>query len=114
VDALLGTGASGAPRGDYAYNIRRINADSYPTVSVDIPSGVDADTGKTAGEAVRATATVTFGYPKLGMFLAPGADCAGEIVVRDIGFPWETLKPENAYRWIQADELRGLIPRRAP
>ena len=114
VDALLGIGASGAPRGDYAYNIRRINADSYPTVSVDIPSGVDADTGKTAGEAVRATVTVTFGYPKLGMFLAPGAECAGEIVVSDIGFPWETLKPENAYRWIQSVDLRGLIPRRAP
>ena len=112
VDALLGTGASGAPRGEFAYTIRRLNADSFPIVSVDIPSGVDATTGRTPGEAVRATVTVTFSYPKLGMFLAPGADCVGELVVSDIGFPWEILKPEHDFTWIRADELRGLLRKR--
>ncbi len=112
IDALLGTGATGAPRGEYAYTIRRLNADSYPTISVDVPSGVDATTGRTPGEAVKAAVTVTFTYPKLGMFLAPGADCVGELVVSHIGFPWEILKPEHDFTWIRADEMRGLLRKR--
>ena len=114
VDALLGTGSSGAPRGEYAYTIRRLNADSYPTIAVDIPSGVDATTGRTPGEAVQATATVTFGYPKLGMFLAPGADCVGELIVDSIGFPWELLKPEPVFTWSREEDLSGLIRTRPP
>ena len=114
IDALLGTGASGAPRGEYAYTIRSLNADTWPTISIDVPSGVDATTGRTPGEAVRATATVTFGFPKLGMFLAPGADCVGELVIDSIGFPWDALKPDHTFTMIRADELKGSIRKRPP
>lgn len=112
LDALLGTGAKGAPRGSVAAAIAQMNASGVPVVAVDIPSGVDADTGETAGEAVRAALTVTFAYPKLGLFLPPGADCVGELVVRDIGFDWETLRPETPYQWLRPDALRPLLPRR--
>jgi hydroxyethylthiazole kinase-like uncharacterized protein yjeF len=114
VDALLGTGIQGAPRGETAEAIRRINAAPGPVIAVDIPSGVDSDTGATPGEAVRAAATVTFAYPKLGMFLAPGALCVGELIVRDIGFAWEALRPQTPYRWIRPEEVYALLPRRAP
>jgi len=101
VDALLGTGITGAPRAEYAEAVRWINDRHRPIISIDIPSGVDSDTGATPGEAVRATATVTFGYPKLGLFLAPGADCVGELAVRDIGFAWDVLECETPYWWIR-------------
>lgn len=110
IDALLGTGLKDAPRGVYAEAIRWMNVDGAPTVAVDIPSGVDSDTGATPGEAVRAAATVTFGYPKLGLFLSPGADCTGDLIVRDIGFDWEALRCETEFGWIRAEDLRDLIP----
>lgn len=113
VDALLGTGATGPPRPEVAHAIRWMNADTQPTISVDIPSGVMADTGATPGDAVRAVATVTLGYPKVGMLLAPGSSCCGEIVVRDIGFPWDALDVEAPCTWIVAESiLAGLRPRR--
>lgn len=111
VDALLGTGIEGAPREEYAEAIRWINSDSQPTISVDIPSGVSSDTGRTPGEAVRATATVTFGYPKLGMFLAPGADLVGELMVSDIGFPWHVLNLRSPYNWLRPEEMKPLPAR---
>ncbi len=112
VDALLGTGAKGAPNGDFAEAIRRINADQGPTVSVDIPSGVDPDTGIIAGDAVRADLTVTFAYPKPGLFLLPGADNVGELIVSPIGFDWECLNPDSPIEWIRPDDLEKILPRR--
>lgn len=98
VDAMLGTGAKGAPRGAYANAIASINQTDCPVVAVDMPSGVDTDTGATPGEAIRATHTVTFAYPKLGQFLFPGAACVGQLHVADIGFDWEKLDAETLYR----------------
>lgn len=98
VDAMLGTGAKGAPRNAYAEAIAAINKIGCPVIAVDIPSGVDADTGATPGEAIRATHTITFAYPKLGQFLFPGAACIGKLHVADIGFDWETLEPKTPYR----------------
>lgn len=112
IDALLGTGAKGPPREEIAAAIRRLNADRSPTISVDIPSGVEADTGSVPREAVKAAATVTFAYPKLGLFLSPGADLVGELVVRDIGFDWERLDAETPYRWIRRGALLPFLPPR--
>jgi NAD(P)H-hydrate epimerase len=87
VDALLGTGARGAPRDPLAGVIRAINAVAKPVLAVDLPSGLDADTGETPGECVRARYTATFVAPKRG-FAAPGAgDVTGEVRVIDIGIP---------------------------
>lgn len=94
IDALLGTGVKDAPRGWIADAVRAINALKCPVVSVDIPSGIDADTGTAAGEAVRASTTVTFAYPKLGLFLYPGYEHAGRLHISDIGFDWRTLELE--------------------
>src|SRR5438270_461446 len=84
----LGTGVKDAPRGAYAQAIQAINALDCPIIAVDVPSGVDADMGFTRGDAVCATHTVTFAYPKLGLFLFPGAQNTGKLTVSDIGFPW--------------------------
>ncbi|HEU4976019.1 MAG TPA: NAD(P)H-hydrate dehydratase [Baekduia sp.] len=87
VDAVLGTGFTGAPREDVAAAIAAINAAPAPVVAVDIPSGVDASTGMVAGEAVRAVATATFAGPKAGLWIHPGKAHAGDVVVVDIGIP---------------------------
>jgi NAD(P)H-hydrate epimerase len=87
VDAVGGTGIQGAPRGDIATAIEQINACGRPVVAIDIPTGLDCDTGQAPGPAVRAAMTVTFVARKKG-FDAPGASAyTGEVVVADIGIP---------------------------
>jgi ADP-dependent NAD(P)H-hydrate dehydratase / NAD(P)H-hydrate epimerase len=83
IDAMFGTGFRGALEGDAAQVAER--SAHIPTVSVDIPSGVDGATGATAGPAVRAVATVTFAARKTGLCFEPGRSLAGEITVADIG-----------------------------
>jgi len=87
VDALLGTGFEGAPRGAAARAIAQINDSGAPVVSVDVPSGVDASTGEVAGAAVRARVTPTFHAAKPGLWINPGKTHAGEVEVHDIGIP---------------------------
>ena len=87
VDALLGTGARGAPRAPVDGWIRRINATGLPVISLDVPSGVDADLGEVPGEVVQAVLTVAFGWPKLGLLLHPARARVGRLVAVEIGFP---------------------------
>jgi ADP-dependent NAD(P)H-hydrate dehydratase / NAD(P)H-hydrate epimerase len=87
VDALLGTGFEGKPRGAVAEAIAAINRAEVPVVSVDVPSGVDASSGMVAGEAVRAAVTVTFHAAKPGLWIRPGKAHAGEVASIDIGIP---------------------------
>jgi ADP-dependent NAD(P)H-hydrate dehydratase / NAD(P)H-hydrate epimerase len=87
VDALLGTGFSGAPREPVAGAIEAVNCSHGRVVAVDVPSGVDASSGRMEGAAVRADATVTFHAGKPGLYVAPGKRCAGEVTVLDIGIP---------------------------
>lgn len=86
VDALLGTGFTGAPRAPYDRVIAALNGAGKPIVAIDGPSGVDFTTGKVEGDAVRAAVTVTFGAPKRGLLLFPGRARAGRIVCAEIGF----------------------------
>ena len=105
VDALLGTGSSGAPRGAVATAIRAINLARHPHGSdspprkifaVDIPSGLDCDTGLAAGECLRADVTATFVARKIG-FDAPGASAfTGAVHVLDIGVPRRLLVATGA------------------
>lgn len=85
VDALFGTGFSGAPRREAAAVFEAINASGDPVVSVDVPSGIDASSGRVDGAAVRAGATVTFHGRKVGLAIAPGRFLTGEVEVADIG-----------------------------
>ncbi len=87
VDALLGTGFTPPARGLVQSAISLINSCVVPVLAVDIPSGLAADHGRVIGEAVRATATVTFGYPKPGLVVFPGAQYVGRLWLADIGFP---------------------------
>jgi len=87
VDALLGTGFNGTPRFPIDCAFDAINAAGRPVVSVDVPSGMDCDTGQAAGGCVQAWRTITFVAMKKG-FHVPGADAmTGEVFVADIGAP---------------------------
>ncbi len=90
VDAILGIGLSalsGRVREPAGFLIDQVNALGIPIVSVDIPSGLDANTGQKIGTAIRATMTVTMGLPKKGFFLVDGPATAGKLVVADLGHP---------------------------
>ena len=93
VDALLGIGTQGAVREPAASLIVRINASRAPVISADVPSGLDGDTGHAQGAAVRATATVTFGLPKRGLFAADGPAHAGSLIIDPITIPQRLLTP---------------------
>lgn len=87
VDALLGTGSTGAPRKAYAALIKEANESGLPIVSADIPSGLNADTGELFDPHIRAEVTVCFALLKRGLTQYPGAEAAGRIVIRSIGIP---------------------------
>lgn len=87
LDGILGTGARGAPRARAEELIGAINAAGRPVVAVDVPSGVDPDSGTVHTDAVNATLTVTFGFPKLGVLLHPGRARCGRLIAADIAFP---------------------------
>ncbi len=92
IDALFGIGLRGELRGDALAAVKLINEAKIPVVSADIPSGVEADTGRILGDAVRADITVTFTMAKIGHFAEPGCTFCGELRVADIGIPEEALK----------------------
>lgn len=85
IDALFGIGLNSPVTGLYRDAIEMMNNSNVPILSVDVPSGLDADSGKVLGAAVRAKRTVTFVAPKRGFFKADGPRCCGKIIVRDIG-----------------------------
>ncbi|MCA9563685.1 MAG: NAD(P)H-hydrate dehydratase [Myxococcales bacterium] len=90
VDALLGTGVDAEVRGNYSQVIRYMNEARGIKFAVDIPSGLDANTGQPFGIAFRADYTATMGMAKNGLFLDPGRDYAGRVEVIDIGILPET------------------------
>jgi NAD(P)H-hydrate epimerase len=92
VDAIFGTGLSRAPEGRFADWIEAINASGKRVVAVDLPSGLDADTGLAYAPTVRADVTVTFGLPKPGLMQKDGPRASGEVWVVDIGVPFEAYE----------------------
>jgi hydroxyethylthiazole kinase-like uncharacterized protein yjeF len=110
VDALLGTGSTGAPRDPAAAAIAAMNAAGAPVVAADVPSGVDASTGEVAGVAVRAVATATFHRAKPGLWINPGKTHAGAVEVIDIGIPpGEPGAPDIG---LIGDEVLAAVPHR--
>jgi NAD(P)H-hydrate epimerase len=115
VDAILGTGFSGAPREPASGAIAAINEASTASgtvevVACDVPSGVDASTGEVAGVAVRAQATATFHAAKPGLWIAPGKWHAGEVTAIDIGIP--AGGPVDPKVGLIGDRVTYGIPRR--
>jgi len=112
VDGMLGTGASGAPRDGVANWIRRIHESNAHIVALDLPSGVDAGSGRVHDPAVRASLTICFGWPKLGLMLQPARAHCGRIVAVEIGFP-----PDVAHaraRALTPDWFDATLRPRAP
>lgn len=87
VDGIFGTGLTRDARDPYRSAITAINAAGRPVVSIDVPSGLDANTGAVLGVAVRATLTATMAAPKAGFRLAEGPSHTGEVVIVDLGIP---------------------------
>jgi hydroxyethylthiazole kinase-like uncharacterized protein yjeF len=110
VDALLGTGFAGEPRGAVATAIDAINDTRAPVVSVDVPSGVDASTGVVSGRAVYADVTVTFHAAKPGLWIRPGKAHAGEVRTIDIGIPRGA--PQSATIGLLTPAVLDRLPRR--
>jgi len=111
VDALLGTGFRGAVTGLLADVVDRINTSQRPVLAVDIPSGIDGDTGQIHGTAVKATVTVTMGFLKRGLLFYPGKRHAGQVIVVDLGYPrsaFDILKRETFL--IGKDDVKKTIP----
>lgn len=122
VDALLGTGARGFPRPAFERAIRAVNEAGRPVLAVDVPSGLNADTGRADGAAIRADRTLCLGAIKLGCLTGPDHHLSGVVEWADIGIPSAAYEARDAlaatpFHPIHAPEpedLRGLLPVRPP
>lgn len=115
VDGLLGTGTTGPAREPIASAIRAINREGAHAlvVAVDVPSGLDADTGAAHGDVVRADMTITMGLPKCGLLNPAALEWVGHVDVTDIGIPpslWESIDSEVDL--ITPHDLKPLLPPR--
>ncbi|MGI6452184.1 MAG: NAD(P)H-hydrate dehydratase [Syntrophomonadaceae bacterium] len=115
VDAIYGIGFRGKMGGFESQVAELINRQKLPVVSVDIPSGVEADTGKVHGTAVKATKTVTMALPKLGLFINQGREFTGELIIADISIPEFLLNDANLKtNLITEKTVQSLITPRSP
>ncbi|MDR1019408.1 MAG: NAD(P)H-hydrate dehydratase [Synergistaceae bacterium] len=110
VDALLGTGSSGAPRGEVVRLIEHCREAAH-VVSLDIPSGVDPDSGETYGTVLTAGATITFLAEKVGLAVSPGCLHSGEIEVCGIGIRPDLLLGDHQLTGYDASDIPALRPR---
>jgi NAD(P)H-hydrate epimerase len=114
VDALLGTGLHGSAREELARVIRDINGSGRPVLAVDVPSGLDSDTGVPLGETVRADCTVTFVGLKTGLFIGDGPEFAGTVFFDDLEIlPAEAGAPRPRIERILDSAIQQALPRRA-
>ncbi|HOT27635.1 MAG TPA: NAD(P)H-hydrate dehydratase [Candidatus Ozemobacteraceae bacterium] len=113
VDAIFGTGFTGNINGYLREVVRTINQSHVWCVAVDVPSGLDATTGRVSDPSIRASSTITLGAPKLGMFVYPGRDIVGEVWVADIGLPQISFETVSASHTLVTHELASaLLPAR--
>ena len=110
VDAIFGTGFSGVIGGMARQAIEAINGSKKYVVACDIPSGVNGDTGEVGGTCVASDLTVTFAYPKRGLFLYPGSRFAGSIRVVDIGIEEEDLP--SRWNMLTFSDIKEILPKR--
>ena len=111
VDAIFGTGLGRPVEGDALIAVQMMNTCDIPVVSADIPSGVETDTGRVLGVAVKASATVTFTLPKAGHFVGKGGLCTGRLTVADIGIPADLVHALDCpVRTVEAADVK--LPRR--
>ncbi len=115
IDAILGTGLKSEVRGLYRDIIEKLNGLDIPVLAVDVPSGLDATTGLPLGAAVKATATATFGFLKIGHLIERGPELAGQVEVIDIGIPPGLAQSAGIQRyWLTAELVSSWIEPRHP
>ena len=113
VDAIFGTGLNSDVRGIFREVITCINQTGKPVFAVDIPSGINADTGTVCGVSIRAAATATFAFAKIGHVLYPGNDYTGRLRVIDIGIPAFTARDQDIrFQVLEKRAIRDLFPTR--
>jgi hydroxyethylthiazole kinase-like uncharacterized protein yjeF len=113
VDALFGTGFSGEITGYMKDVVELINSSHAPVISVDVPSGLHADTGQFTGPCIKAERTVTMALPKIGHFFFPGKEISGKVSVVDIGVPHHVVEEENInLNLITEEETKRMLPQR--
>lgn len=115
VDALLGTGVEGPLKGRIGDAVAAINKADAPAVSIDLPTGMETDTGAVHGECVNATATVTMAFLKRGLLFSPAREHAGKVYVADIGIPRKVVDESSVKCYqLNADYIAKVLPGRAP
>ena len=114
VDAILGTGLTSEVRGFYKAVINFINSTDSAVFAVDIPSGLNADTGQPCGTCIRAQGTATFALPKIGHFTHPGAEFTGKLEIIDIGIPPTVVQDVAPKQFLLTPEhIRSYLQPRA-
>ncbi len=112
VDAVFGTGLNANPKGHIAKALSILTSMERPIISVDIPSGLLANTGQPTEIALRADLTVTFGFPKVGHILYPGPDYSGRLIVADIGIPKAAANAQGVKTFLlESDKATSLFPK---
>jgi len=113
IDGLLGTGLKGEVTGVMAGVIDAVNKSCVPVVAVDIPSGVDGETGKVSAKCIKAKTTVTFAFPKIGQLVHPGCEYVGKLEIVDISIPSAAVKETEIKKYlIDSGLVSQLIPKR--
>ncbi|OLO07724.1 bifunctional ADP-dependent (S)-NAD(P)H-hydrate dehydratase/NAD(P)H-hydrate epimerase [Salinicola sp. MH3R3-1] len=115
IDAMLGTGAQGAPREPYDAAIAEVNASGCPVLAIDVPSGVDVDTGHVEAEAIKATLTITFIGDKFGLHTGAALDVVGEVIHATLGVDPLRHGDIVPVAWRQdRQDLATALPPRSP
>ena len=110
VDAILGTGLNAPVKGFYRRVIEDVNGSGRSVASVDVPSGLNADTGCVMGVAIRASLTVTFGFAKIGQVVFPGSERVGHLVCVDISIPMAVSeRVPGKIRMTEPDDFRPFL-----
>ncbi|MCX7749018.1 MAG: NAD(P)H-hydrate dehydratase [Clostridia bacterium] len=115
VDGIFGTGLKGRVEGFFEKVVELINGAGKPVISIDIPSGIDGETGEVLHVCIKAHKTVTFALPKLGLLIHPGSEYTGNLIVADIGIPQKVIDEIDSKLHItDFDYVKTFMPKRAP
>lgn len=113
IDAIFGTGFKGTVPENIGNVIDIINGSGKPVIAVDIPTGLEADTGNVNGPCIRAASTVTFAQNKLGLIIEKGPEYVGKLTVADISIPESLVKSQKIKKYLTTHEIvKALIPKR--
>ena len=115
IDAILGTGLKSDVKGFFKTVIEFINGLNKPVFAVDVPSGLNSDTGQVCGACIRASATATFAFAKTGHFIHPGVQYTGALNIVDIGIPPHIVEEAMPRQWLLTrDRIQSCLPPRMP